>query len=446
MTNFLISIGSIIVVLGVMILVHEWGHFIVARMCGVRVEVFSVGMGPRVWGFRRGPTDYRVSALPIGGYVRMAGENPVEERTGAPDEFLSKKRWQRALIILAGPTMNIVAALVIATGMMLSGKAEPGYLRQQPQVSIVDKDTPAAQSGLRSGDVLVNVDGKPVRTWDDAYWQSMFVPPGSKLPLEVQRGEKRVSLEIPTSASDSQTDLLGYPAQTTVIGCEAPCEAVRPGMPAAKAGLKEGDRVISVAGNTAVSVYMISQTIAGSDGKPVPMTVERDGQIVDLVLHPVYGELQGEKRWYIGAVFEAPVVYQTDRFSSAIRGGVRYNVMITAAIVNMLFKLVQHKAHLKQLSGPVGIAEASGQAAREGLLAFLNIMAVISLNLGILNLLPIPILDGWHLLTLGVEGTMRRDLSLAVKERAMQLGVVFLLLLILIVTYNDVLRLVSPTH
>jgi len=441
MTNFLISIGSVIVLLGVMILVHEWGHFIVARMCGVRVDVFSVGMGPRVWGWRRGATDYRISALPIGGYVRMAGENPAEERTGAPDEFLSKKRWQRALIILAGPTMNIVMALVIATVMMMSGKAEPGYLHQQPQVSGVVKDSAAAKAGLQPGDLLLRLNAKPVHTWDDAIWQWLFVTPGSKLPVVVERDEKQVSIEIPTSPSDSQTDVLGYPVQLTVVG------PVQAGLPAAKGGLQQGDRVISVGGNEAVSPYVVSTAIAESDGKPVPMVVERNGQIVNLTLHPVYGTLQkSEKRWYIGAYFEAPVTYRANRFSSAVRGGVRYNVMLTSAIVNTIFKLVEHKDHLKQLSGPVGIAEASGQAAREGVLAFLNIMAVISLNLGILNLLPIPILDGWHLLTLGVEGTIRRDLSLAVKERAMQVGVIFLLLLILIVTYNDVLKIVSPVH
>jgi regulator of sigma E protease len=440
MTNFLISIGSIIVVLGVMILVHEWGHFIVARMCGVRVEVFSVGMGPRVWGVHRGPTDYRLSALPIGGYVRMAGENPAEERTGAPDEFLSKKRWQRALIILAGPAMNILMALVIATGMMMTGKAEPSYLHQRPEVSAAVENSAAAQAGLRAGDVLLKVNGKSVRTWDDAIWQSMFVAPGSNMPVVVERDGRQVSLVIPTSASDSESDLLGFPVESTVVG------TVKEGMPAAKGGLQQGDRVISVAGKQATSSYVVSMAIAGSDGKPVTMVVERKGQTVNLVLHPVYGELQGEKRWYIGAVFETPLTYRTDRVSSAVRDGVRYNVMLTAAIFNTVVKLVEHKAKLKQLSGPVGIAEASGQAAREGLLPFLYLMAVISLNLGILNLLPIPILDGWHLLTLGVEGTIRRDLSLALKERAMQVGVVFLLLLILIVTYNDVLKIVSPTH
>ncbi|HVB33390.1 MAG TPA: RIP metalloprotease RseP [Patescibacteria group bacterium] len=440
MSNFLISLGSIIVVLGVMVLVHEWGHFIVARLCGVRVDVFSVGMGPRIWGFRRGATDYRVSALPIGGYVRMAGENPTDERTGAADEFLSKKRWQRALIILAGPAMNILMALVIATGMMMSGKGQPAFLKNKPEVAGVAMDSPAGQAGIRAGDLLVRVNGKRVRTWDDVIWQSIFMMPKATLPVVVERGSKRVALAIHASPADDQTDLFGYPVETTFVG------PVNPGMPAQKDGLRQGDRVISIAGDRKISPFSISSAVAESAGKPVPMTVERGGRILNLELHPIYGNLNGQKRWFIGAYFDAPVTLRANTVGDAVRGGVRYNVMLTSAIFNTLVKLVEHKAKLKQLSGPVGIAKASGQAAREGLLAFLNIMAVISLNLGILNLLPIPILDGWHILTLGVEGTIRRDLSLAIKERALQVGLVFLLLLILIVTYNDVLKIVVPTH
>ncbi len=440
MNNFLISVGSIVVVLGVMVLVHEWGHFIVARMCGVRVDVFSVGMGPRIWGFRRGVTDYRVSAFPIGGYVRMAGENPTDERTGAPDEFLSKKRWQRALIILAGPTMNILMALVIATGMMMSGKGQPAFLKNKPVIAAVAPDSAAATGGLRAGDVLLDVNGKRVQTWDDAIWQSMFVMPKASIPVVVQRGARRVALSIQTSPDSTQTGLFGYPEQKTFVG---PVEA---GKPAEKGGLRRGDQIIAIDGNPSVSPFSISTAVAGSDGHPVSIVVNRDGQTIDMTLHPIYGNLGGEMRWYIGAYFDAPITYRATTIGDAVRGGVRYNVMLTSAIIGTVFKLVEHKAKLKQLSGPVGIAKASGQAAREGLLAFMNIMAVISLNLGILNLLPIPILDGWHILTLGVEGTIRRDLSLAVKERAMQVGMVFLLLLILIVTYNDVLKIVIPTH
>jgi regulator of sigma E protease len=444
MNNFLISVGSIVIVLGVMVLVHEWGHFIVARMCGVRVDVFSVGMGPRIWGYHRGATDYRLSALPIGGYVRMAGENPTDQRTGAPDEFLSKKRWQRALIIMAGPTMNIVMALVIATGLMMSGKGLPAYLKNQPEVSAVDKGSPAAQAGIQSGDVIVAVKGQPVKTWDDVIWQSFFVMPNSTLPIEVERGSRRIALSVQTSPDSDHDDLFGYPVVKTFVG------DVQKGQPGALAGLEKGDQIVAVNENRAVSPNMVATSTEDSAGKPVQMTIERKGQTLNVVVHPAYGVLQGgpkgQKVWHVGVSLDAPITYTATTMGQAIRGGVRYNVLMTSAIVDTVLKLIEHKARLKQLSGPVGIAQASGQAAREGLLDFLNFMAIISLNLGIVNLLPIPILDGWHILTLAVEGTMRRDLSMAVKERALQVGLVFLLLLILIVTYNDVFKLVIPSH
>jgi regulator of sigma E protease len=439
MSNFLITAGAIIILLGVMILAHEWGHFVVARLCGVRVDIFSIGMGPRIWGVQRGPTDYRLSALPIGGYVRMAGENPAEERTGSPDEFLSKKRWQRALIILAGPAMNIVLAVVIASGILMT-KPQPAFLRHQPEISTVAPDTPAQKAGLRSGDVVLSVSGKRVRNWDDVAWQAMFVAPGKPVPVVVERDGHRQALEIQAPVESSDFDKFGYPVATTVI------DKVQPGKPAAKAGMRPGDRIVAVNGNTAVSRALVSLTTQASKGKPVNLTVQRDGRLLNLTLHPIYGKLEGQDRWYVGVSLAPPPTYRNNRISTAVRGGIRFNVMLTTAIVGVIVKLVERKAPMKELAGPVGIAEASSRAARRGLLDFLNLMAVISLNLGIVNLLPIPILDGWHLLTLCVEGTLRRDLSLAVKERALQFGVIFLLLLILIVTYNDILRLFSGSH
>lgn len=439
MTNALITIGSIVVLLGVVILVHEWGHFIVARLCGVRVDVFSIGMGPRLWGVRRGATDYRISAFPVGGYVKMAGENPIEERAGAPDEFLSKKRWQRALIILAGPGMNVVLAIVVASAMLMAGRGEPEFLRSRPLISLVPPGSPAAQAGLESGDTILAVNGKRVATWDDVQWRWIFVAPTAKIPVNVERGGRKVSLSIQNAPGTSEGSLFGYPAWPVVIG------SVDPGYPAAQAGLQPGDRVVAIDGKPA-SRDLLAWTTQASKGHPMALTVLRGGRQLQLTLHPAYGKYQGQESWYIGVLMPPPATIRTNRVTSAISRGVRYNVLLTAEIVNLVFQLAEHKAPVKELMGPVGIAQASSQAAHEGLLAFLNFLAFISLDLGIVQLLPIPILDGWHLLTLGVEGTLRRDLSLAVKERALQVGVVFLLLLILLVTYNDILRLVLGSH
>lgn len=441
MNNFLISIGAIIVVLGVMILVHEWGHFIVARMCGVRVDVFSIGMGPRIWGFQRGPTDYRISILPIGGYVRMAGENPTDERTGAPDEFLSKSRWKRALIILAGPTMNVVAALVFAIAMLTLGRTEPTYLHKAPVVAGVYPDSAAQKAGLQPGDILLKVNGKAVSNWDDVAWQAMFVTPGARLPLVVERDGRQENLSVLTSTSDDESSLLGFPEQAVIV------DTVRKSSPAEKAGLEPGDHVVAMDGKPLLSPFQMSGEISKSGGRVLPLTVDRDGKTLQMDIKPAYGDLGdgAGARYYIGIYYRFPTVARQHRFADALRGGVRYNVMLSTEIVHVVLKLVEHKTSVKQLVGPVGIAKASGEAAKEGLDAFLGIMAMVSLNLGILNLLPIPILDGGHLLMLGVEGTLRRDLSLAAKERALQVGLVFLLLLFIVVMYNDVLRLL-PGH
>jgi regulator of sigma E protease len=439
--NFLVSLGSIIIVLGVMIVVHEWGHFIVARLCGVRVDVFSVGMGPRIWGFRRGVTDYRLSALPIGGYVRMAGENPADQRTGAPDEFLSKPRWQRALIVLAGPVMNVCMAVIVAIGTMVGGKTEPAFLHNAPKVAGVLKESPAADAGIREGDLLLKVNGGAVRTWDDVFWRIIFTAPDAHVPVVLQRDSHLQTVSVQSSPDADLTDLLGYPIQqVSVAGISA-------GLPAAKAGLKPGDLLISADGQPVTSQYKFNSIVTSSGGKPVDLVVERAGQRLPLTIIPIRMDPHdgGGLRWMIGIYTEAISTVKAHRFGDAVRGGIRYNVILTSKIVSVVFKLAEHKTSIKTLTGPIGVAQQSGQAARQGLLAFMNLMALVSLNLGILNLLPIPILDGGHLLLLAVEGTIRRDLSMAVKERALQVGLVFLLLLFVIVMYNDILK-VLPTH
>lgn len=441
MSNFLVSLGSIIIVLGVMIVVHEWGHFIVARLCGVRVDVFSVGMGPRIWGYRRGVTDYRLSALPIGGYVRMAGENPTDQRTGAPDEFLSKPRWQRALIVLAGPVMNVFMAVVIAIGTMVGGKTEPAFLHNPPKVAGVLKESPAADAGIQEGDLLLKVNGRQVHTWDDVFWRIIFTAPDARLPVVLQREGRLEAVSVQSSPDADLTDLLGYPIQEVAVA------GVSAGLPAEKAGLKAGDLLISADGQPVTSQYKFNSIVTGSGGKPVDLVIERAGRRLALRVNPVHTDPHdgGGLRWMIGIYTEPRSTVKVHRFADAIRGGIRYNVILTSQIVNVVFKLAEHKASIKTLTGPIGVAKQSGEAARQGLLAFLNLMALVSLNLGILNLLPIPILDGGHLLLLAVEGTIRRDLSMAVKERALQLGLVFLLLLFVIVMYNDILK-VLPIH
>ncbi len=187
MSDFLIMIVSVSVVLGIMVLVHEWGHFIVAKSFGVRVEIFSIGFGPRLWGWKRGDTDYRISALPLGGYVKMAGDNPLEERKGEPDEFLSKPRWQRVLIALAGPAMNIVLSIVLVAGIYMRGSKQPAFLDRPMILAGVLQDSAAQKAGLQSGDHIVKVNGVSDPTWDRGQLELMSTLPGHSISLEVDR-------------------------------------------------------------------------------------------------------------------------------------------------------------------------------------------------------------------------------------------------------------------
>jgi len=437
MSLFLTSVGAVIIVLGLMIFVHELGHFAVARLLGVRIEVFSLGFGPRLFGVRRGPTDYRVSALPLGGYVRMAGDNPAEPRTGAPDEFLSKTRWERALIILAGPAMNILFCAVLASALLLAGGPEPVFLQNPPDIAGVLPGSPAAHAGLQAGDRLLCVNGRRVSTWDDVFWDLLFVQPGERVVLCVLRNgqQQTVALTVPAQGADAAA-LVGFADQPTLVG------SLTPGMPARQAGLQPGDRIVAVDGRPVHSPAELAAWIAGSNGRTLRFSVERAGKNIELTVQPRYGDPgDGRTRWFIGAVFQTTTVFRRHPPGQAIRGGLRYTVQLGREVAAALVALVEHRASIKQLMGPVGLAKQSGEAAQRGLSDFLNLMAFISLNLGMLNLLPIPILDGGHLVVLGVEAILRRDLSVAVKERVAQVGFVFLLLVFVVVMYNDVLRL-----
>src|SRR5579872_6853343 len=226
-------IVSVSIVLGIMVLVHEWGHFIVAKAFGVRVEVFSIGFGTRLWGVKRGDTDYRLSALPLGGYVKMAGDNPLEERKGDPDEFLSKPRWQRVLIALAGPAMNIVLSILLVAGIYMYGSKQPAYLDKPMVLAGVLPDSAAQKSGLQAGDRVVKINSKANPTWDEARLELLSALPGHALPIVVERNGQEVSLSV--SAGQSLEDIYGYPPDRLVIG------SVSAGMPAERGGLKAGD-------------------------------------------------------------------------------------------------------------------------------------------------------------------------------------------------------------
>ena len=349
--NFLRDILAGAIVLGVLVLLHEWGHFIVAKLCGVRVDVFSIGFGPRLCGVKRGDTDYRLSALPLGGYVRMAGDNPVEERTGAPYEFLSRPRWQRFLIAIAGPIMNLGATVAILWGIY----SFVGLPFLPPVIDEVQPASPAESAGLKSGDVIVSLDGKPIAAWPD-----------------------------------------------------------------------------------------LADAIRGSNGRELQLVIQRDGQHIPISVTPAHlKDSDGSTPWMIGVSRPGQEKYRHVAPLRAAEAAFTSTATGSREWASVIIGLFSGKVSVHDLAGPVGIVRMSGQAAKDGPLELFELTAIISLNLGLLNLLPIPILDGGHVLMLAIEGLLQRDLSIAVKERFVQVGLVFLLSIFAFVMYSDIVKVIQ---
>ncbi len=435
MTDFLIMIVSVSIVLGVMVLVHEWGHFVVAKALGVRVEVFSIGFGTRLWGVKRGDTDYRLSALPLGGYVKMAGDNPLEERKGDPDEFLSKPRWQRVLIALAGPTMNIVMSLLLFTGIYMKGTKQPAFLDRPMVIAGVLQDSTAQKAGIEAGDHIVSVNGVSDPTWDRARLELSTALPGHSLSVTVDRNGQSMNFSLP--AGPYIEDVYGYPQDRVLV------DAVTPGMPAERSGLHPGDQIISVNSQPIANAAEFPPIVQQSGGQPLDIALRRGDHDMHIeVRAQKVGANGGTPRWQIGVLPSGEMVDRQLSLAGAAQESFALNALLGRQVLSVVIELFRGNISLKQLEGPLGIARESGRAAKEGATQLLSLMGLIGINLAVLNLLPIPPLDGGHILLLVIEGTIRHDLSMRVKERFVTVSMVFLLLVFAIVMYNDVLRLI----
>jgi len=434
-TWFWILVG--IFVLGLMVLVHEWGHFIVAKMLGVRVDVFSIGFGPRLFGWRRGPTDYRVSVLPLGGYVRMAGDNPSEDREGAPDEFLSQPRWSRALIVFAGPATNVIVAVLLLAGLYAVRYEKPAFLDEPARLDSVVPDSPAARAGLRSGDLIVEIAGVRNPTWEKVQVETLLGGRES-LAVTVRRGDEEFARTLqPELHGPREIPVVGWLPYEPVIVAEAD-----PSMPAARAGLQVGDELVAINGDSTSEIGQqgFVEKVKKSEGAPLLLTIRRNGQTLEISVAAEKRSWRGESGYFLGVQLGPRLRSVRLGIFAALQQSVVDNLKLTGLLYDLLGRLFTGRASVSSLEGPIGIVSISGQAARIGLDRLTMFMAMISINLAVLNLLPVPILDGGHLALLAIEAVWRRDLSLPVKERAMQVGLVLLLLLFAVVMYNDIMR------
>ena len=432
MSDFLTSLIAVVAVLGFMILIHEFGHYAVAKWLGVRVEVFSIGFGKRLFGFRKGETDYRVAAIPLGGYVKMSGENPMDERTDDPREFLNHSRWHRFLIAIAGPAMNILLAIVLLTTVYMVHYEYPAVYDEPTVIGWVLKGSAAAKAGFQIGDRITRIDDVTNPTWEQVDLKEALSP-NQPLDVEVERNGKPLDMKVvPEAAGVDQIGVAGWaPKEKSVIITD-----LQTGKPADKAGLKEGDQIIALDGKPVPALAEMVESLEVSKDKPIQLTVLRDGQEKTFTVQPVLSD----KRYRIG-IGSMQTNVKTLPFAEAFNLSLHENRQNGLLILELVKKMVQHKISVRSIEGPIRIGQAAGEAAkRKGWTPLMGLTAAISLNLGIFNLLPIPILDGGVILFLLIEGLMRRDISLAIKERVYQAAFVFLVLFAVMVIYNDLMK------
>lgn len=430
----------VIPVLGIMIFIHELGHFMAAKSFGVRVLVFSLGFGKTLLHIKRGDTDYRLSVLPFGGYVKMAGDDPSEIRQGDFGEFLSQPRWRRFVIVVMGPAMNVLLAVVLLTGLYRYHFQRPAYLDQPAVVGDVDPGSPAAQANIQPGDRIVRLGSQESPRWEDVEI-SILTTVNEAVPLELERNGQEVKTSItPIAKGANREGYAGWEPNAPGI-----LEKVEPGLPASKAGLMPGDEIVGIDGSKVYFFPDIAYAIQNGNGKPMVFDVLRNGQELHITVHPAFGDLMGEKRWRVGFSFHTGMVVRQLPWKDALKASLGDNARNCLATFDLLGKILTKRMSPRSLTGPIGIAQASGEAYRQGFPELLLLVCFISLQLGIFNLLPIPILDGGVILLLLIEGLIRRDLSLQVKERFVQVGIVFLLLLAAFVMYNDLVKTFRPS-
>ena len=436
------TVLAFVFVLGVLVFVHELGHFLAAKRVGIRVLKFQLGFNPTLVSIRRGDTEYGIGALPLGGYVKMAGESPEEvERDDRgtvvrrPDEFLSKTKWQRFQVLIMGPTMNILLAFVLTAIVLYQGAEVPAYQDQPPVVGVVMTDSPAARAGLRPGDRITSVADHRVDTWEQ-FLVSIGSRGNRQVPLTVVRGGREITRtvtpEVPPEQSRFEIANIGV-----LPDVHPHVRSVTPGEPAEKAGLRTGDVVLAVDGEPITFSGQLKEAISKKPEQPIALLVLRDGQQQTVRATPRKSGTQG----WLGIGIGDEVKSIRPGPLEALNMSVKKNIEYSGLIFQTVWGLITRETSPKQLMGPIAIAQLSGEAAHVNWVAVFSLMAMLSLNLGILNLFPIPVLDGGHIFIMALEGIARRDFSMRVKEKMLLAGFVVLMMLMVTVIYNDLTRI-----
>ncbi|MBI5560774.1 MAG: RIP metalloprotease RseP [Deltaproteobacteria bacterium] len=424
------TVISFLIVLGVLIFIHELGHFAVAKAAGVGVEKFSLGFGPKIISVRRGETEYRISAVPFGGYVKMVGESPDEDvaEEDKKKSFAAKPISIRSLIVAAGSVMNLVLALVLFPLIFMLGIKVPAYFEGPPEVGYVSHGSAAEKAGIRRGDTVEEVNGERVEGWEGIYKATALNAEGPLRLLILREGE-RTDVVVNPPAGDGYGF---YPPMPPVIG------GLSKGFPAEKAGLKPGDRIKAVDGQP-ISHWVELQEVIKSSGRERTFLVERDGRSFEAKITAVWNSEM--KSYLVGVMQVEETVIRSYGFFESVGLGVKKAGELVILLFAVIKGLFSGAYSVKTLGGPIMIAQVAGRAAESGAVELMSIIAFLSLQIGIINLFPIPVLDGGHLFFFLIERIKGKPVSEKILGISQQVGMALLIALMVFVTWNDVLRL-----
>ena len=429
-----IYILSFVFVLGVLVFVHELGHFLAAKRVGIRVLKFQLGFNPTILSYKYGDTEYGIGALPLGGYVKMAGEASEDGPTGDPGEFLSKTRWQRFQVLVMGPVMNLLLAFFLAAVVLYQGAEVESYNDQPVDVGVVKAGSPAARADIRTGDRIVTVGGNRVDTWEE-----FFVSIGTRANREVQLGLLRQGVDVTKTVTPVSDEKAKFEIGDIGVlpNVHPHIVSITAGEPGDQGGLKAGDLIVSANGEITTFDAEFRQIIRKSANTAMSLSILRAGVPATLTVTP---RLNG-KTGFLGVALSDDTRMIKPSVLGAFKLSAQKNVQMAGMIGQTVWGLLTRQLSPKQLMGPIAIAQVSGESAQLGWLAVAGLMVSLSLNLGLLNLMPIPMLDGGHIFIMALEGIARRDFSVRIKEKILLAGFVVLMMLMVTVIYNDLARL-----
>jgi regulator of sigma E protease len=436
--TILLQIGIGLAILGILVFIHELGHFLMAKACNIRVLAFSIGFGKPIINKKFHETEYRIGTIPFGGYVSMAGEHPEEGSTVSPGDFNSKPVWQRALVAIAGPASNFLFSIIFLWTMFMIGVDKPTYL-DRPVVGAVADSSFAKDAGVLPGDSIISVNGRPTHTWEDV--QTAISSGSTSLQMILSRNNRIDSINFAV-AKITGRGLPRHPAAGLYAPLPAIIGSLSPGSPAQKAGLKAHDTVISINDEPIHSWFQLSARIAQYSGNNVPLDfkVHRVDSTLSIRIIPEFKK--DLNRFLIGAaVMSPPVKSIRYSFSESMFKTLNKSWEYTIMIFDVVAKLISKQVSPQQLAGPIGIVQMSGVVAMGGIAAILDFMALIGINLAVINLLPLVITDGGLLLLLVVESVRRKPLAARYQMIINRIAIAFFITLFIYVTFNDLLRI-----